>query len=774
MRASFVRPLGWCSYGVFALLIAACDGCGGTGVSVDEDAGADPVGICEDHSDCPSGRCEGGNCIPVAPHDAGPLADAGSGGDEDAGPQIGVLAVHPSLDVEFGAQLLGYPVTVDVTLSNVGNAPLTILAVLLDDDTGEFSADPSGTMNVRLAPGDNMLVHLTHTPSDGVPDAAEVKILHDGEGNLTTLSLFAEFKGDAALSLSEDLAVITPSTEALAFGELEPGASTTKTLWVRNIGSADSILTVSSATITPTTAGFALVNPPSFPVALGAWNTVLCPSGDASACPPGASACEDTICIDDEGRPLNALPIEVEFTASALPSQATLTLRHDEGGGVTQTDIALTGLPTQPELYLSPTEVAFGPTLVGAPTPTQVVVTVDNIGAGPLLITRVVEPTATTAFTFSYSRPVPKLVGDPYLRIDAGTTPLEITVTFTPSAAEGYAAALTLHTNDNGALQLPIPLSGSGVVCQANAHVDANGTCVCDTGFIACGGECKQPGPTACGNACVDCTAVAGLGAGTNASCSVAGTCEYSCAPNYWDIDGDLGNPGTSGWNGCEYACVKQSNFEICNRVDDNCDGQVDEGLQVDASDTPTRNDTRANAKVVPPIHEVPATKAPGSTSTLTGHTLYPAGDQDWFKVKAIEADSGFDCAEEVPCIEGGQENYQTRFEIVSPAGLTYDIQVWAPTGSNYDNPNGTGMLFEDNDHDGVITLNWSRASSFGDCLLCLFLDVCFPGGYGCGFDDSQVFFVNVKPRAGHEGDFSCEPYELKVTSISLPPGSGN
>lgn len=772
MRASSVRPIVVLSLAVLPLLFAGCDGCGGTGVDVpDDDAGTGGVGVCEDHGDCPDGRCEGGTCVPVGTHeDAGPGGDAGS----DGGTAIGVLAVHPGLDVEFGAQLLGFPVTVDVTLTNAGTAPMTILAVLLDDDTGEFSADPAGTMSVRLAPGDNMLVHLTHTPSDGTPDAAEVKILHDGEGNLTTLSLYAEFKGDAALSLTEDLSVITPNAEAVAFDEVESGVSTTRTLWVRNTGSADSILTVSGVTITPATAGFALVSDFDLPFALGAWSTALCPSGDVAGCPPGASECADSVCLDDEGEPLNALPLDIEFTAGTLPSQATLTLKHDEGGGVTQTDVTLTGLPTQPDVLVTPSEVMFGPTLVDAPVPAEVTVTVENVGAGPLFVTKVVEPANAPAFELAYSRPVPRVDGDPPLRIDSAGVPLEITVRFTPSAAEGYAASLTLHTNDSDSLQVPIPLAGSGVVCQANAHVDGSGTCVCDDGFIACGDECKLPGATACGAACVDCTAVSGFGVGTNASCSVAGTCEYSCAPNYWDIDGDLHNPGSAGWDGCEYACVQQAAFEICNRVDDDCDGEVDEGLPLDASDTPTRNDTRATAKVVAPINEVPATKAPGSTSTLTNHTLYPANDQDWFKVTAVEADSGFSCAEEIPCIDGGQENYQTRFEVISPNGLQYQLSVWAPTGNNYDDPNGTGTLFEDTNNDGVVDLVWSRASSFGDCLLCVFLDACFPGGYGCAFDDSQVFFVNVKPRSGQSNNFSCEPYELKVTSISLPPGSGN
>ncbi len=773
MRASFVRPIALSSVSFGLLLIAGCEGCGGTNVG-GMDAGGGGVISCEVNDDCSGGHCQGGVCVPGldpnADDDAGsdPLSGEDGGTTEDP---IGVLAVLPGTTVEFGAQLLGYPVTVDVTLSNVGDADLTLLALLLDDDTGEFSADPSGTMNVVLAPGDSMLVHVTHTPSDGTPDAAELKVLHDGEGNITTLALFAEFKGDASLSLSEDLAVITPSAEQVNFGEVDSGATVLTTLWVRNTGSSDSILTLDELTVTPATAGFAIENELALPLSIGAWSTALCPSADVAECPPGASACEDTVCVDDAGEPLNAVPIDLSFTAGPLPAQATLTLDHDGA----QTDVLLTGLPTQPDIAVSPAEAAFGPVLVGAPTPAEIVVTVENVGAGPLLITKVVEPLTTTVFSFDYSRPVPKVDGDPALRIDSGATPLEVTVTFTPEAAEGYAAVLTLHTSDGDSLSLPITLQGTGVVCQANAHVDPNGACVCDDGHIACGGECKLPGATACGAGCVDCTAVNGIGPGTNASCSIGGSCEYQCAPNYWDIDNATdGNPGGSSWNGCEYACVQQAGFEICNGVDDECDGAIDDGLPRDASDTPTRNDTRAAAKVRSPIDEVPATKAPGSTSTLTGHTLYPAGDQDWFKVTAVEADSGFACANEIPCFEGGQENYQTDFEVISPNGLNYDIEVWAPTGFNYDDPNGEGLNFTDTNSDNKISLEWSRASSFGDCLFCAGFDIgCFEGGYGCAFDDSQVFFVRIKPQAGQSTTFSCEPYELKVTSISLPPGSG-
>jgi hypothetical protein len=59
-------------------------------------------------------------------------------------------------------------------------------------------------------------------------------------------------------------------------------------------------------------------------------------------------------------------------------------------------------------------------------------------------------------------------------------------------------------------------------------------------------------------------------------------TCKFvECFPNYYDLDGKQGN----GSNGCEYSCVKTSETETCDGKDNNCDGQADEGidLQTDA-----------------------------------------------------------------------------------------------------------------------------------------------------------------------------------------------
>lgn len=57
----------------------------------------------------------------------------------------------------------------------------------------------------------------------------------------------------------------------------------------------------------------------------------------------------------------------------------------------------------------------------------------------------------------------------------------------------------------------------------------------------------------------------------------VLGRCSFDCAPGFVDLDGDLSQPDT---NGCEYACEPTNGgVEICDGLDNNCDGTVDEGF---------------------------------------------------------------------------------------------------------------------------------------------------------------------------------------------------
>ena len=97
--------------------------------------------------------------------------------------------------------------------------------------------------------------------------------------------------------------------------------------------------------------------------------------------------------------------------------------------------------------------------------------------------------------------------------------------------------------------------------------------------------------PDACGDAdtvghCGECNNRCER-SGAFASCEDGGDgyeCAYECAPGRYDVDGDLYAPSS---NGCEYTCVvTNGGNEICDGLDNDCNGEVDEST--DTSDDPS------------------------------------------------------------------------------------------------------------------------------------------------------------------------------------------
>ncbi|WP_053237459.1 MopE-related protein [Sandaracinus amylolyticus] len=112
---------------------------------------------------------------------------------------------------------------------------------------------------------------------------------------------------------------------------------------------------------------------------------------------------------------------------------------------------------------------------------------------------------------------------------------------------------------------IPTVTDGTDEICDFNDD-DCDGAIDEDIDFANDPENCgfTSSGAGRCGNHC--------RGSRAAGSCS-AGVCTLgACDPGYYDIDG-------SATNGCEYQCTPADPpVEVCNLLDDDCDGTVDDG----------------------------------------------------------------------------------------------------------------------------------------------------------------------------------------------------
>jgi hypothetical protein len=366
-------------------------GSGGNGGSV----------LCSNDFDCAAGSvCVESTCVVGGLGPAndggpgnGPGGDAGStGGDAgfDAGPApMGILAAQPSGLIEFGAQRLGIPVERSLQLVNIGNAPLTVIQVVLDDnDTDEFSAAPLGTLNTVLDPQDTLTIDLSHLPVDGQPDQATLKVVHtaDSEG-FFEVDLLAEFKGEAEASASTSVDILATDLLEYDFGLVPLDSSETVQFFIRNSGASDSVLTLTGAALTPEGAGFTISSPPDLPAIFSSYGG-FCSDGLAD-CPSGSAACVDGICVDEMGAPMDTLLLDVVFFPPSVGAHtAILSFIHEGIGDDLQTEIALSGEGATGDLQVSPGTIDFQEVFVGDTR--EETITISNAGGAEAVISDLV------------------------------------------------------------------------------------------------------------------------------------------------------------------------------------------------------------------------------------------------------------------------------------------------------------------------------------------------------------------------------------------------
>jgi MYXO-CTERM domain-containing protein len=124
----------------------------------------------------------------------------------------------------------------------------------------------------------------------------------------------------------------------------------------------------------------------------------------------------------------------------------------------------------------------------------------------------------------------------------------------------------------------PLGLAGNG--CEYACTPSNGGVEACDDLDNDCDGQIdedffKETNPLNCGACGYQCSAHLGAHA-VVLGCS-GGVCRFGCAAGWVDLNGDVAL-GSNG-NGCEYACTPSNGgVEICDTLDNDCDGKTDEG----------------------------------------------------------------------------------------------------------------------------------------------------------------------------------------------------
>ena len=331
------------------------------------------------------------------------LTDAGSASVALVGLGISPrLGVSP-LFVEFGDVPVGGSDTVDVTLSNPGTAPLSILSVALGPATSaDFSIGAPGAS--LLGPGESTTFSVSYAPSGAGEDTGRVDVLTDGGA--------AEI-GLAGRGTAPELDIV-PDT--LDFGARLVGSSSTLFFDARNVGTAP--LEVSQIALSvETSPAFTLGTLPGLPF------TIL----------PGEAA---------------ALSITFAPVSSG-PAAGRVVLETNGGAG----ELMLTGSGVRPEIALGPGTVDFGNVLVGGTG--EITLRISNAGTADLSVASITLAPGTSADFAIASGGAAIILGPGEFH--------EVDLAYTPGEVGPDTGTLSIESDDPLTPMATVPLLGNGV-----------------------------------------------------------------------------------------------------------------------------------------------------------------------------------------------------------------------------------------------------------------------------------------------------------------------
>jgi len=194
----------------------------------------------------------------------------------------------------------------------------------------------------------------------------------------------------------------------------------------------------------------------------------------------------------------------------------------------------------------------------------------------------------------------------------------------------------------------------SGDSCIRRADVGAAAaTCGGDAACRTAGEECPGSGP---GSVALTCNSTCQNPNLTTCTATTPGVCTNVNPGNQTCGAGICQVTVPQCVNGAPNTCVPGlPSTETCNNLDDNCDDIVDNGAFSDAFEL---NDDCSTVRTLPTV---------GSNQLVTqnGLTVYPVGDDDFFRINATESDASCSCCDGL-CLD---EDFQLAITLTVPAG---------------------------------------------------------------------------------------------------------
>ena len=388
------------------------------------------------------------------------LSGTGVSPDINLQTPVGTNVACGSGAASFGNVNEGSSTTKTIRIQNLGTAALNLTGLPLSitgTNADQFSIVTQPTSPIAAGAFSDMVVQFSPT-SSGAKTATISIANNDPDENPCSIDL-----NGTGVALVSDINLQTPvgtnvacGAGTVAFGSVNIGNSTTKTIRIQNLGTGPLNLSNLPLVITGLNADqFSIVTQPTSPIAAGASVDIV-----VQFAPTNSGTQTATISIASDDPDENPCSINLNGTGVALVPDINL-----------QT-------PVGTNVACGAGTVAFGSVNIG--NSTTKTIRIQNLGTGPLNLSNLpLVITGLNADQFS-------IVTQPTSPIAAGAF-VDMVVQFTPTNNGVQNATISIASDDPDENPCSINLSGTGVSPDINLQTPVGTNVACGTGAASFG-----------------------------------------------------------------------------------------------------------------------------------------------------------------------------------------------------------------------------------------------------------------------------------------------